>query len=128
MRSIFTETSNNEVVNVRKCRQMLDKNMNCQAFYIFFLQIWRSPVKSINLFFSAVIQLMSHDVCYTIKNFRTKTFVFEITISPRKVGVHGALWPGNLIIKKKENYRFAEKKRKENPPTDAFLSSLKPVF
>ena len=74
MRSIFTETSNNEVVNVRKCRQMLDKNMNCQAFYIFFfLQIWRSPVKSIKLFFSAVIQLMSHDVCYTIKNFRTKT-------------------------------------------------------
>ena len=34
--SIFTETSNNEVVNVRKCRQTLDKNMNCQAFYIFF--------------------------------------------------------------------------------------------
>ena len=74
MRSIFAETSNNEVVNVRKCRQILDKNMNCQTFYIFLiLQIWRSPVKSINLFFSAVIQLMSHDVCYSVKNFRTKT-------------------------------------------------------
>ena len=36
MRSIFAEISNNEVVNVRKCRQMLDKNMNRETFYIFF--------------------------------------------------------------------------------------------
>ena len=35
MRSIFAEISNNEVVNVRKCRQMLDKNMNCETFWIF---------------------------------------------------------------------------------------------
>ena len=76
MRSIFAEISNNEVVNVSKCRQMLDKNMNCGTFYVFLsLQIWRSPVKSRNLFCSAVIQLMSHEVCYTSKIFRTKTLL-----------------------------------------------------
>ena len=37
MRSIFAEISNNEVVNVRKCRQMLDKNMNRETFYIFLI-------------------------------------------------------------------------------------------
>ena len=35
MRSIFAEISNNEVVNVRECKQMFDKNMNCETFYIF---------------------------------------------------------------------------------------------
>ena len=59
MRSIFAEISNNEVVNVSKCNQMLSKNMNCETFlYFLILQIWRSPVKSRNLFCSAVIQMM----------------------------------------------------------------------
>ena len=35
MRSIFAEISNNEVVNVRECKQMFDKNINCETFYIF---------------------------------------------------------------------------------------------
>ena len=79
MRSIFAEISNNEVVNVSKCNQMLSKNMNCETFlYFLILQIWRSPVKSRNLFCSAVIQMMSYNVCYTVNIFRKKTLYYSI--------------------------------------------------